>query len=482
MKTNNRDLAQLLQEQLDPMLQQVVASFQLPGLAAGVVSNGELVYARGFGVTSLETGAPVTPSSLFHMASVSKTFVATALAQLAERGKVDLGAPVVRCLPYFRLADERFPELTIHQLLTHTSGMPDVEDYHWDRPEEDDGALERFVRSLANETLLFPPGQKFEYSNMAYEILGDVIAKVSGMTFEDYLKVHILDPLGMHASTFLKREVSADLAAFPHVYQPEIAPSQVYPYHRAHAPSSTLHSNVLELGNWAMANLNRGVFKGERILAAASYELLWKPYQATSTSASQAGGKEAFVGLSWFIGEHKGYLVIGHSGEDIGFMSRLALLPEAGLAVIVLINAIPAPEERILDAALDLSLGFEPRPIRPPAMITVGRTLARGGLEAAREHLLRLGAGFPGDYDFSPDGFIDSAFTLVELGNAPAAIDVMRLCVAVNRDSSEAFAWLGWACSKAGEKAQALESLEKSLALNPDNEHAAGLRSKMHSA
>lgn len=181
------DLAKKLDEEVEGLF----SESDCPGLAIGVVRDQELVYAKGFGVTNLETGEDVTPRTLFHMASITKPFVATSIMQLLEEGKLALDDPIVQHLPYFELNDERYTELTIRQFLHHSSGMPNVEDYHWDDPEYDEGALERYVRSLGDRELLDDPGRWFAYSNMAFEVLGDLIAKVSGQSFADYLKEQI---------------------------------------------------------------------------------------------------------------------------------------------------------------------------------------------------------------------------------------------------------------------------------------------------
>lgn len=194
------------------------------------------------------------------MASITKPFVATAIVQLLEQDKLSLDDPIAKHLPYFKLADGRFDSLTIRQFLTHSSGMPDVADYHWEEPEYDEGALERYVRGLADQVLLFAPGQEFSYSNMAFEVLGDLIAKVSGQSFESYVKEHILLPLGMNDSSILIRDVDPALLANGHVPADggKVRVSKHYAYNRSHGPSSTLHSNVVELSRWAMANMNRG--------------------------------------------------------------------------------------------------------------------------------------------------------------------------------------------------------------------------------
>jgi hypothetical protein len=172
-------------QKLQPVLKKLIQKQQLPGFAMAVVEHDRFAYAAGFGLrNATRKDDPITTRSLFHMASITKTFVATSIMQLVERGKIDLDTPVVKYLPYFRMADRRYKIITVRQMVTHTSGMPDVEDYEWNKPQYDDRALERYVRSLGNLKLEFAPGERFEYSNMAFEILGDVIAKVSGELFD----------------------------------------------------------------------------------------------------------------------------------------------------------------------------------------------------------------------------------------------------------------------------------------------------------
>ena len=324
---SNQDLKIEIAAKLPLYMQYVIENFGIAGVAIGIVKSGEIIYMQGFGVRHLDTQEPITPRSLFHLASVSKPFVATAIMQLVERGKIRLDAPVITYLPYFRLRDLRYQEITIEQMLSHSSGMPNVDDYHWYAPEDDDEALERYVRSLASEDLIAAPGEKFAYSNMAFEVLGDAIAKVSGQTFEAYVKEHILDPLEMHDSTFLYREVSPDLAATPHFGAPLTVLAGAYPYHRAHAPSSTLHSSVQELSHWAIANLNRGSFKGKQILQLDSYDLLWR-------SSMQIGDENQAksIGLSWFSKIDRDRRIIYHSGSDPGFGSNIVIVPEEDAA------------------------------------------------------------------------------------------------------------------------------------------------------
>jgi CubicO group peptidase (beta-lactamase class C family) len=348
-----------LSVQLDRAIERVFRQSDCPGLAVGVVKDQELVYAKGFGVVNLETGGEITPRTLFHMASVTKPFVATSIVQLLEQGKVSLDDRIVKYLPYFEMQDRRYDRLTIRQFLTHSSGMPDVDDYHWDEPEYDEGALERFVRSLTDRALVSVSGEKFTYSNMAFEVLGDLIAKVSGQSFADYVKEHILLPLGMNDSSILIRDVDPALLANGHILEEggTIGVSEHYAYNRRHGPSSTLHSNVVDLSRWAIANMNRGELEGGRILDASSYELLWEP-------AVRVGVREGMatdVGLSWFLSNYAGYATVSHGGRDTGYQTNFVMVPDAGVAVIVLSN-YSGPHTTVGDVtnlALDLALGSE---------------------------------------------------------------------------------------------------------------------------
>jgi CubicO group peptidase (beta-lactamase class C family) len=252
--------------------------------------------------------------------------------QLAERGKVNLDDTVVKHLPYFRLKGPRYKEITVRQMLTHTAGMPDVTDYHWDKPEYDDGAPERYVRSLDDKSLRWAPGREFRYSNMAFEVLGDLVAKASGKSFEDYVEENILQPARMKSSTLLyKKADRAKLATGYTLTRGEVVPVAHYPYNRAHTPSSNLHSNVEDMARWALVNLNRGEPDGRRILKGATYDVLWK-------RAAPVPGRNWHVGISWFLAESGGEEIVMHSGGDDGLTTHLAFAPRRKDGVVMMAN------------------------------------------------------------------------------------------------------------------------------------------------
>ena len=180
-----------IEEGLWPLVEGLLGSHDLAGLAVAVVRDEEVV-SRGFGVRDVGTGAPVTPETMFHLASVSKPFVATAIVALA----LDLDAPIVEWVPEFTLADGRAGEVTARGLLSHSSGLPDVAEYGWHDPQLGDDALSEFARSLSGWRLEAEPGSAFSYSNAGFELLGLVLSRATGTTFENAVRQLVADPTG----------------------------------------------------------------------------------------------------------------------------------------------------------------------------------------------------------------------------------------------------------------------------------------------
>lgn len=322
-----------------------MATHGVPGLAFGVVRNGSVICAQGLGTTGLRTGGDVTADTNFHMASISKTFVGVSLMQLAMAGKVDLDKPVASYLPEFKLNDPHYKRITVRHMLKHRSGLPDIDEsddygikgYGWDKPEYDAGALDRYVASLADLKLLSDPGSKFWYSNIAYEVLGAVIARVSGQSFEDYVATHILKPAGMATSSFFYPAPGAISQARPHT--PDVNRRQIertdYPYNRAHGPSSTLESNVGDMNRWMITAMNRD----PEILPCKGWDILWQP--GPEPIDIESNGDEApgtRMGLSYYIFRSGQTNFVGHTGGDIGFKTAFLMDLKTRSGIVIMAN------------------------------------------------------------------------------------------------------------------------------------------------
>jgi CubicO group peptidase (beta-lactamase class C family) len=303
---------------------------------------------------------PIDGETVFHLASVTKPFVATAVMQLVAEGRMCLDCPLRRYLPYFSMQGPGAERITIRQMLTHTAGTGDTSDFRWTTPEYDDGAVERYVRSLASVHLAFAPGSEWRYSNRGFDILADAIAKADSAPFEVVMQRRILTPLGMRRSTLLMSDIDSTRMAIGH-RRDGGGVVGYYPYNRRHAGSSTLHSTLDDMLRWAAANLGRGTLEGQRILPASAYEELWHPYhdiRATIAQGSRAAGfvfpyDSMAIGLSWFLPVQDGRQLVYHSGSDPGFASNVLLSPSEQIGVVVLINATGADPRALSRSLLD---------------------------------------------------------------------------------------------------------------------------------
>jgi CubicO group peptidase (beta-lactamase class C family) len=304
-----------------------------------------VAYSKGVGVADLDSKKPVTPSSVFQMASISKGMTAVAVMQLVEQGKVDLDAPVTEYLPYFTMADARYRDITVRQLLSHTSGLAD--DFGHELKDVPD-PMAQAVRDLADQALLSAPGDAWSYSRVGFTLLGQVIAEVTGMRFEDYMQQKILTPLGMEHATFLAAEVDPDLGVTKYVNKKGggVAVNQIQDCDARDAPACMLHANCEDMARWARAHLNRGELDGVRILNAESYDELWGPVASTPYAGYLGpvyGPPWQTYGLGWAMGKLQGHWLVGHTGGVYGTNTQIQMAPDDGLAVIVLANWLDNP-------------------------------------------------------------------------------------------------------------------------------------------
>ena len=186
-------------EVLDMWIEQQVAHRNLPGLSIAIVFDQEIVWAKGYGYSDLEKKIPATPATVYRIGSVTKLFTSTAILQLRDQGKLRLDDPVSLYLPWFRVRNPfpDAPEITIRQLLTHTSGLGSYWEALFNSRWTEIRTVEALIDLFADDPLLFEPGERFEYSNSGFAVAGLVIEKVSGQVYYDYVREHIFKPAGM---------------------------------------------------------------------------------------------------------------------------------------------------------------------------------------------------------------------------------------------------------------------------------------------
>jgi CubicO group peptidase (beta-lactamase class C family) len=330
---------------LDPVASRVLKEFDVPGLAVAIVKDGKVVLSKGYGVRKLGESTPVDENTLFGIASNTKAFTSAALAMLVDEGKIAWDDPVTKHLPIFQLYDPYVTrEMTIRDLLTHRSGLGlGAGDLLWWPPT--DYSREEIIRRFRYVKPATSFRSRYAYDNVLYMIAGQIVAAVSGKTWDDFIKERIFIPLGMTTSNTSIAALSASLdAASPHA-RVEGSLKVIAPQPLENVgPAGSINSSVAEMAKWLMVQLNRGQLSaGRRLFSERQSREVWSAQTITPLSDPPphlAGLKANFsaYGLGWGLTEYRGFKTVSHTGGLLGYVSRVTLVPELNLGVVVLTN------------------------------------------------------------------------------------------------------------------------------------------------
>jgi len=303
-----------------------------PGAAVIVVKDGKTILRKGYGMADLELGIPVDPGMVFRIGSVTKQFTAAAIMLCVERGLLSLDDDVTKFLPGYPTQGRH---ISIEHLLTHTSGVRSYTGLpSFLSNMRKDYSVAEMIELFGPQPMEFQPGEKWAYSNSGYFLLGAILEKVSGMSYEEFMKQSIFQPLGMDHTAY-----GSEAPIIPkRVHGYEKGPdgwinaaylSMTQPY-----AAGSLVSNVDDLATWDAA-LTAG-----KLLRKETLVRMWTPYKL-------AGGDVTGYGYGWAISRFEGHPVIGHGGGINGFSCHVLRLPDDGLFVALLTNANgvePSPE------------------------------------------------------------------------------------------------------------------------------------------
>ena len=343
--TQNADLAATA-ALLDKWIDSQLHDRRLPGLAAGIVYKGEMVWGGGYGFADIDNGKPVTLDTRFRIASITKTFTAIAILQLRDSGKLKLDDAVSQYLPWFTLRYEGAPAITIRHLLAHTSGLPrDASVPHW----TDDAfqSWDDVVTTTQQRTPVNPPLVEFGYSNLGYTLLGGIVTAVSGQPWETYIKTQILEPLGMDNTRVSPTEPDEGLA-FGY-YKPNaeyVRKATPFVDTKGFAPSASMASSVNDLAKYARFHL------GTEDSPVLSKHTLREMHQIEWLNKDWQGG----YGLGTFIQKIGDWTVSGHSGGYKGYLTQFMMCRDHNTGVIVLTNSLDSVPHEFVDSIFKLVL------------------------------------------------------------------------------------------------------------------------------
>ena len=320
---------------IDSFISERMAAERIPGMAVVVVQDGQVAYLKGFGTASLKSLSPVTPQTVFDLASCSKSFTALAVLLLREDGLVDVDLPVCHYLPDFTTYDSQMSqEITVRHLLHHSSGLPG----RFAEPlavHSGEDAMEKLVASMDKVRLNSVPGSSFEYSNLNYSLLGAIIDKVSGTDFEDYLDQRVFTPLGMTNTTMVPDEAEELDRADGHQLLFGHVITRNVPIYRNIVPAGWVMSTAEDMGRWLIVHLNGGVIDNQQVIPAGVIEELHAPGVSYEQDSEEIG-----YGMGWFIGcSDTGLSMVWHGGDTSNFSADMVLVPDRHTGVVVLVNS-----------------------------------------------------------------------------------------------------------------------------------------------
>lgn len=363
----------------------VMKENEVPGFSIAIVNNGEIIYQEGFGARNIKKNMPATPHTLYGIGSCTKSFVAMAILQLMENGKLDLRDPVSDYIP-LTLDNERGEPITIHHLMTHSSGIPSlgtslialsrgmgIRDLGvpW-------GTVNDFYRHLngAEKEIAANPGNRFFYFNAGYRMLGHIIQEVSGKRFDKYISKNFLTPLEMKRSTLSKKRFTTLANTItPYWKKPDggIEPSE-FPYPD---PSDNpkfsfilaaggIMSSVHELTNYLTLNMNNGKFGATRVLSPESIDKMQKIYINRSP---EYFGKHGY-GYGWDITKNfLGHKLVAHGGSVLVSTAHLAFIPDLKAGVAMAANSQGFPYSAVAQGIFACMLEKDPEKVIPPLQI-----------------------------------------------------------------------------------------------------------------
>lgn len=350
---------------LDQHIAESGDAFEVPGFAVAIVKDGEVAFAKGYGVRELGRPGRVDEHTLFAIASNTKAFTAAALAALVDEGVIDWDDRVVDYLPYFRLYDLWITqEMRIDDLLSHRSGLGTYSgDLLWYGTSYDAEEVVRRARMLEPAGLF---RADYGYSNLMFIAAGEVLAAVTGASWSEVIRRQFLEPLGMSRTvTSVATLEGMENVAIPHrTKEGEVIPLSWYNWD-AMAAAGGIISSVSDMSRWLRLQLAGGVWEGDTIFSPAAQRVMWTPHISfvvdMGSERTTPGTHFRGYGLGWSLMDYRGRKVMTHGGGYDGMFSRVALVPEEGLGVVVLTNSMTSLPVALTYRILDAYLGGEAR-------------------------------------------------------------------------------------------------------------------------
>jgi CubicO group peptidase (beta-lactamase class C family) len=332
-----------------------LAATKTPGAAVAVVLGDRVVFSHGYGVASVDTGAPIAPDMLFRLGSTTKMFTASAVVGLALEGRIDLNEPVSK---YISGLDPVIGKLTSNQLLSHTSGLHDEAPMFGSHEE---AALGAGIHAWKADFLFAPPGRIYSYSNPGYWLAGYLAETVGGKPYADVIAERLFAPLGMQRSTLRPAMAMTWPLAQGHEVR-DGKPIVIRPVadNASGWPAGSIFSSALELARFVIAFMNDGRLDGKQVLPPKLIAILSSPH-------AEIPGSDHRYGYGLQSSTTRGVHWVEHGGSRAGYGSTIRMAPERKFAVIIVANRSGSGMPKLADAISEAALGLDPKLPEEPA-------------------------------------------------------------------------------------------------------------------
>jgi CubicO group peptidase (beta-lactamase class C family) len=339
--------AQLTTIQIDSLVNNAMETFKVAGSAVAIVKDGKIIYEKGFGVKSKATNEPVNEHTNFAIASNSKAFTTTALALLVEEGKINWTDKVVDHIPEFTMYNPYVQQnFNIQDLLTHRSGlglgMGDLMFF----PDGSNFTIDDLLASFQKFKPVSAFRTKWDYDNLLYLVAGELIARKSGITWEEFIKTKIFEPLNMDNS-YPSLALMYDKSNLASPHNGDSGTLKVLPNYEEmiNGAAGGIYSNVNDICQWMFAQLNKGKY-GENLenhlFTAESQREMWKIHTTMDANQNPRYNSHfAGYGLGWFLTDKLGNMEVSHTGGLPGMLSKTLLIPDLNLGIVILTNTEP---------------------------------------------------------------------------------------------------------------------------------------------
>ncbi len=298
----------------------------IAGASVAVIRNGKVVVAKGYGSANIEQAVLATPKTMYQIASTTKPFTAMAIMMLVENGRISLDEKAAKYLPK---SPAQYSAVTVRQLLTHTSGV----NRDLRTGNVDDFTADEFWKRLATAPVSFKPGERWEYSNTGYILLGIIIESVTKKSYGEFLNERVFKPLGMKDTKYLEPPGRDKNRAIGYDWQENtFRPS---PYFSGGFSAGGLISTVSDMAKWD------AVLNTEKLLKRSSLEQIWMPAKLSNGKlvSFDFRGEQSSYGFGWFLTSYRGHKVVTHGGTVSGFSSQIMRFTDDKITVIVNSNS-----------------------------------------------------------------------------------------------------------------------------------------------